>query len=129
MCMMQAGKIVNASHCKRKHIVYGQIGDVNHTLMQLPNHEFMQEIWTTRARFQQKFPNLYNVIHEYKKQRMLLDLDFWYKKPVPKRCEQFLEMEVYTLLKNIEEGSEEEERVMQICYDVLCEYLPNKYLK
>jgi hypothetical protein len=111
----------------RKKITYGQIGDHDYFLMQLSNQEFMKEIWQTRAQFRQRFPELVNYIYEYKKQRTLLDIEFWYEKPVPKRCERFLEMEVYSLLENVEKDSEDERITLQICHNILCEYLPYKY--
>jgi hypothetical protein len=111
----------------RNKITYGKIGDPDHFLMQLSNQEFMKEILQTRAQFRQKFPEFAEHIHEYRKQRTLLDLEFWYKKPVPKRCERFLEMEVYSLLEHVEKGSEDERIAFQICQNILCEYLPHKY--
>lgn len=108
-------------------ILYGYIGDKTQLLMELPNDKFMQEIWTTRKQFKEQFPELSGVIHEYRKQRVLLELNLWYKKPVPKRCERFLEMEVYSLLENIDADSEEAKHILQICHSILCEYLPHKY--
>jgi len=120
--------ITTTLHCmSRKKITYGQIGDHDYFLMQLSNQEFMKEIWQTRAQFRQRFPELVNYIYEYKKQRTLLDIEFWYEKPVPKRCERFLEMEVYSLLENVEKDSEDERITLQICHNILCEYLPYKY--
>jgi hypothetical protein len=108
---------------------YGTIGDKTNLLMQLPNNEFMSEIMETRAQFRYKFPELVDVIHEYKKQRILLDLDFWYEKPVPEKCQRFFEIEVFSLMENIEQDGEEAETILQLCHNLLCEYLPNKYGK
>lgn len=108
-------------------ISIGNIGDKDYFLMQLPDKEFMQEIRKTRAQFKEKFPELSDIIHEYRKQRTLIELDFWYSKPVPKRCERFLEMEVYSLLENIEDDSQEAKYILQVCHRILEEYLPDKY--
>lgn len=126
--LLTSSKINKTLCCMPRHkVTYGQIGDVNHFLMELSNQEFMQEIRRTRAQFCQKFPEFADHIHEYRKQRMLIDLDIWYEKPVPKRCERFLEMEVYSLLENVEKGTEDERIIFQICNSILREYLPHKY--
>lgn len=108
---------------------YRTIGDKTNSLMQLPNNEFMSEIMETRAQFRYKFPELVDIIHEYKKQRILLDLHLWYAKPVPDKCQRFFEIEIFSLMENIEQDSEEVETILQLCHNLLCEYLPKKYGK
>lgn len=106
---------------------YVGIGDASLSLSKLSEKEFMKEINMTRARFAQKFPELENVIFEYKKQCVLLNLDFWYEKPVPERCERFVEIDINSLMDNIEEESSEGQVISELCLRLLCEYLPHKY--
>lgn len=103
------------------------IGDRNHHLMQLSDKDFMREINTTREQFNAKFPELSNIIFEYNKQCTLLQLDFWYAKPLPPRCERFFEADVHSLMDNIEEHSEAGKAISQLCAQLLCDYLPHKY--
>lgn len=106
----------------------GNIGNRSLKLSGLTEREFMVEITRTRTMFENKFPELSNVIFEYNKQCALLELDFWYQKPLPKRCERFFEIEVMSLLDNVDEDSEHGKIISQYCMSLLIEYLPHKYL-
>lgn len=106
----------------------GSIGNKSLNLAQLSEREFMEEITRTRTMFQNKFPALSNVIFEYNKQCTLLELDFWYQKPLPQRCERFFEIEVMSLLDNVDEDSEHGKVITQYCMSLLTEYMPHKYL-
>jgi hypothetical protein len=103
------------------------IGDRSLTLRELSDKEFMKEINRTKSMFQAKFPELSNITFEYNKQCTLLQLDFWYQKPLPTRCERFFEAEVISLLNNVDEESEEGMVISQLCQRLLSEYLPLKY--
>lgn len=103
------------------------IGDRGYHLMQLSDKEFMMEITRTRTMFQDKFPELSTVIFEYNKQCTLLQLEFWYQKPLPQRCERFFEADVMSLLDNVDDESEEGKHIVQLCERLLIEYLPHKY--
>lgn len=103
------------------------IGDTSLFLSKLSEREFMEEIRTTRAKFAQKFPELENVIYEYKKQCVLLNLEFWYEKPLPQKCEKFFEIDINSLMDNVEEDSSEGQVISELCFRLLCEYLPHKY--
>lgn len=107
-----------------KNIKHNCIGDKTYALMRLSDKEFIQEINTTRKRFAEKFPHLTHLIFEYRKQCTLLDLDFWYTRPVPKRCEKFVKMDIMTLMDNIEIESDE-----GIEISALCDELLNMYIK
>ena len=103
------------------------IGDRSMILMELSDKEFMKEISRTKNMFQAKFPELSNIIFEYNKQWTLLQLDFWYQKPLPERCVRFFETDVFSLLDNVDEESEEGKVISQLCQRLLVEYLPLKY--
>lgn len=107
--------------------LHASIGDRSHHLMQLSDKEFMNEITKTRDKFNETFPELSNIIFEYNKQCTLLQLDFWYTKPLPQRCERFFEMDVNSLMHNIEEESEAGKAIRQLSLQLLCDYLPHKY--
>jgi hypothetical protein len=103
------------------------IGDRSMTLMELSDREFMKEIHRTKNMFQAKFPELSHIILEYNKQCTLLQLDFWYQKPLPERCVRFFEADVISLLDNIDDESEDGIVIAQLCQRLLSEYLPHKY--
>lgn len=105
----------------------GTIGNRSLNLAELSEREFMVEITRTRTMFEKKFPELSNVIFEYDKQCTLLQLDFWYQKPLPQRCERFFETDVMSLLDNVDEDSEHGKVISQYCMSLLIEYLPHKY--
>lgn len=108
-----------------KRNTYVGIGDKTHFLMKLSDKEFVNEISRTRKKFSEKYPHLTNLIFEYKKQCTLLDLDFWYESPVPKRCERFVKMDIMTLMNNVEEDSEEGKQISELCNSLLAKYIPN----
>lgn len=106
-----------------KHKKHNCIGDKTYELMKLSDKEFVREIDTTRKRFAQKFPHLTHLIFEYKKQCTLLDLDFWYTRPVPKRCEKFVKMDIMTLMDNIDIDSDEGREISVLCNELLNIYI------
>ena len=116
--------VVAMSSSRKK--TYVGIGDKTHFLMKLSDKDFVKEITSTRKKFTEKFPELTNVIFEYKKQCMLLDLDFWYECPVPKRCERFVKIDIMTLMDNIDEDSEEGKEIKNLCDKLLSMYISNK---
>lgn len=117
------------SHCVKvyanKKIKHNCIGDRTYELMKLSDKEFMNEINRTRKRFAEKFPHLTHLIFEYKKQCTLLDLDFWYTRPVPKRCERFVKMDIMTLLDNIDVDTDEGKEISTLCDELLNIYIHN----
>lgn len=112
---------IKVSSYRRK--TYIGIGDKTHALMSLSDRDFMDEINRTRKRFVKKFPQLSHLIFEYKKQCTLLDLDFWYERPVPKRCEKYVRMDIMTLMNNVDIDSEEGKQISQLCNDLLRMYI------
>lgn len=112
---------VKTSSCKKRS--YVGIGDKTIALMELSDREFINEINRTRLRFAEKFPHLTHLIFEYKKQCTLLDLDFWYERPVPERCERFVKMDIMTLMNNIDFDSEEGKEISKVCKDLLSTYI------
>lgn len=109
--------------CRKKS--YIGIGDKTISLMELTDRDFMKEINSTRQRFAQQFPHLTHLIFEYKKQCTLLELDFWYERPVPQRCERFVKMDIMTLMHNIDIDSEEGKEISKLCNDLLSTYIEN----
>lgn len=108
------------AHRNKKHSC---IGDKTYALMKLSDKEFVHEIFTTRKRFAEKFPHLTHLIFEYRKQHTLLDLDFWYTRPVPKRCERYVEMDIMTLMDNIDVDSDEGKEISALCNKLLNIYI------
>ena len=106
----------------RKRKEYQGIGDKCHFLTQLSDKEFVKEINSTRKRFVEKYPELREVVFEYKKQSLLLDLDFWYEIPVPKRCERFLRIDIMSLMDNVDEDSEEGQNMKSLIDSLLHKY-------
>jgi hypothetical protein len=111
-----------SSYNKRSYI---GIGDKTIALMELSDRDFIKEINRTRYNFAQKFPHLTHLIFEYKKQCTLLDLDFWYERPVPERCEKFVKMDIMTLMNNIDADSEEGKAISNLCNELLQTYIKN----
>jgi hypothetical protein len=105
----------------RKRLCKG-IGDKSINLMQLTDREFVKEIEGTRRRFNEKYPHLSNLIFEYRKQTVLLDLDIWYERPLPKRCERFLKIDIMSLMDNIEEDTEEGKNIQDLCNALFTKY-------
>lgn len=122
----QMQRVVGTSVSKRNRSCVG-IGDRSIKLSQLSDVEFMKHITATRERFSMEYPHLTNTIFEYNKQCTLLELNFWYEKPVPPRCEKFCEMEINSLLYNIDEETEEGKAIVKLCNQLLREYIPHKY--
>lgn len=114
--------IITPAYRKKTYI---GIGDKTISLMKLSDKEFIKEITRTRQMFAAKFPHLTHLIYEYKKQCTLLDLDFWYERPVPKRCQRFLKMEVMTLMNNIDIESDDGKEISKLCDDILKQYIEN----
>lgn len=112
--------IRTSSYRKKSYI---GIGDKTIALMKLSDREFMYEITNTRNRFARKFPHLTNLIFEYRKQCTLLDLDFWYEKPVPERCEKFVRMDIMTLMNNVDIDSDEGRKIVDLCNELLRTYI------
>jgi len=112
-----------ASSYRKK--TYTGIGDKTIALMNLSDREFIKEINNTRQRFAKKFPHLTDLIFEYRKQCTLLDLDFWYEKPVPERCEKFVRMDIMTLMNNIDVDTEEGQQIASLCDELLRTYIAN----
>lgn len=110
------------AHINKKHSC---IGDKTIALWKLSDKDFVHEISTTRMRFAKKFPHLTHLIFEYKKQCTLLDLDFWYTRPVPKRCEKYVKMDIMTLMDNIDVDSEEGKEINALCDELLNMYIKN----
>ena len=104
---------------------YIGIGDKSIALMELSDKEFVHEINRTRRDFAEKYPQLTHLIFEYKKQCMLLDLDFWYERPVPERCERFVKMDIMTLMNNIDIDSKDGKEILQLCDELLKQYIKN----
>jgi hypothetical protein len=126
MYHIQQKKFVNSRCVKvytQKSKKYNCIGDKTFALMKLSDKEFVREINITRKRFIEKFPDLTHLIFEYKKQCTLLDLDFWYTRPVPKRCERFVEMDIMTLMYNVDANSEEGKEISAVCDKLLRMYI------
>lgn len=107
----------------RKNTKHNTIGDKTYALMKLSDKDFVREINTTRKRFAEKFPHLTHLIFEYKKQCTLLDLDFWYERPVPQRCEKYVKMDIMTLMDNIDDDSEEGKEIQNLCNELLQMYI------
>lgn len=107
----------------RKNTKHNTIGDKTYALMKLSDKDFVREINTTRRRFAEKFPHLTHLIFEYKKQCTLLDLDFWYERPVPQRCEKYVKMDIMTLMDNIDDDSEEGKEIQNLCNELLQMYI------
>lgn len=91
--------------------------------MKLPDKEFVREINITKKRFAEKFPHLTHLIFEYRKQCTLLDLDFWYTRPVPKRCERFVKMDIMTLMDNVDDESDEGKEIKALCNELINIYI------
>lgn len=106
-----------------KYIKHSCIGDKSYALMKLSDREFVREIDTTKQRFTEKFPHLTHLIFEYKKQCTLLDLDFWYNRPVPKRCEKYVKMDIMTLMDNIDVDSKDGKEINELCNALLQLYI------
>ena len=107
-------------HVNKKHSC---VGDKTIALWKLSDKEFVREINTTRKRFAHKFPHLTHLIFEYRKQCTLLDLDFWYTRPVPKRCEKYVKMDIMTLLDNVDVDSNEGQEISNLCNQLLHTYI------
>lgn len=119
-------KHITSRHVKvfaHKYKKYSSIGDKSYALMQLSDKEFVREINATKQRFAEKFPHLTHLIFEYRKQCTLLNLDFWYERPVPKRCEKYVKMDIMTLMDNIDEDSEEGKEINNLCNELLKLYI------
>ncbi len=110
-----------------KNISYVGIGDRHIKLAQLSDVEFMKHIIATRERFSNQYPELTNTIFEYNKQCTLLELNFWYEKPVPPRCEKYCEIEIKSLLHNVDVESDNGQVIVKLCNDLLREYIPHRY--
>lgn len=115
---------INVSSYNRKKSYIG-IGDKTIALMELSDRDFVKEINKTRQNFAKKFPHLTHLIFEYRKQCTLLDLDFWYERPVPERCKRFVKMDIMTLMNNIDCDSEEGKELSNVCNDLLSTYIEN----
>jgi hypothetical protein len=107
----------------KKFVKHNCIGDKTYALMKLPDKEFVREINTTKKRFAEKFPHLTHLIFEYRKQCTLLDLDFWYTPPVPKRCERFVKMDIMTLMDNVDDESDEGKEINALCDELMNIYI------
>jgi hypothetical protein len=107
----------------KKIVKHNCIGDKTYALMKLPDKEFVREINITKKRFAEKFPHLTHLIFEYRKQCTLLDLDFWYTRPVPKRCERFVKMDIMTLMDNVDDESDEGKEIKALCNELINIYI------
>lgn len=124
--MHQMQRVVGTSASKKNRTCVG-IGDRSIKLAQLSDVEFMKHIIATRERFSNQYPELTNTIFEYNKQCTLLELNFWYEKPVPPRCEKYCEIEIKSLLHNVDVESDDGQVIVKLCNDLLREYIPHRY--
>jgi hypothetical protein len=98
------------------------IGHPSIILEGLSENQCDEVVKITARNFSAKYPHLEGIITNFEKQKVILGLEYWYRKPLQDKHKKYCKIEVQSLLEGVSLTSDEGIMLVQLCQQLMEEY-------
>lgn len=76
----------------------------------------------TNVVFGTKYPHLKGIVNDFGKQKVVLGLEYWYRKPLCAKHKKYCKIEIQSLLDGVALDTDEGIMLVQLCQQLMAEY-------